>query len=306
VNELAYSDDPLERRLARPVEEALRVFYPEARPRKEILAAPIGAFIFSFYKLITEESEEDDSELGLTVLACLLYVYCEDIVEVMLERLRTGGDRLPPIVEIRSMLARSKTDAAIDIAHHLGVDESSEQFAKISSNVARLLAHPVYEVLRRRNEESSEVNKLIRYSISKEKASSWDDRSKAAYSRLSTKDAVLVRGIDHFVIAVLGTLSMIVWAVQLAPRLWLISAAHAEATAAASTSSPTKSYTPPLGIDPTNWQIMVFAAFVLLMSFAVVAVWQGYFAPKKNERAAKFAERCGMLLLGAFFGHNVA
>ncbi|MFM0330121.1 hypothetical protein [Paraburkholderia strydomiana] len=305
MNELAHGDDPLERRLGRPVAEALGFFYPETRPRKEILVAPIGAFIFSFYKISTDENEEDDTELGLTVLACLLYVYCEDIMEAVRGRLAAGEARLR-LTEIRSMLARGSLDAAIYIARYVGVDESSEEFAKIRSNIVRLQEHPVYQVLRRRSEEASDVNKLIRYSVTKEKVSSWDDRSAAAYSKLSTKDAVLVRGVDRFVTAVLGTLSLIVWALQLAPSLWLMSTAHAEATVAAPTPSPTKPFTPPLGISPAIWSTMVLAAFALLMTFAALAIWQGYFARKKNERAARFAERFGTLLLGAFFGHSVA
>jgi hypothetical protein len=130
-----------------------------------------------------------------------------------------------------------------------------------------------------------------------------------SYSRLSLSEVLRVRGVDRFVMSVLGVLAAIALAIQSVPGLavTLISSARAqEGGVATSGSASSKPFVPPLGLSLEIWRPMVVVMFALLVMIAIAFLWKGYFAKTKSEKAAGWVDRFGTVLIGALIGKTLS
>jgi hypothetical protein len=132
-------------------------------------------------------------------------------------------------------------------------------------------------------------------------------RMDVSYSRLSLPEVLSVRGLDRFVMSVLGGLAAIALAIQSVPglALTLISSARAQGSVGTAESGASTPYVPPLGLSLEIRRPMAVVMFTLLVVIAIAFTWKGYFAKTKSEQAAAFAERFGVALIGAFIGKTI-
>ncbi|WP_062609673.1 hypothetical protein [Caballeronia calidae] len=122
-----------------------------------------------------------------------------------------------------------------------------------------------------------------------------DARVQEEFSKLSFQGVLATRGTSGLIITVAACLGIfILLAFEVIP-----SAFAADSSSAVGSKTP---FVPPLGLPLSVWVVMVAGFYLLLVVMVVVSIHAGYFAEKKNIKAAAFADGFGKLALGIFLG----
>lgn len=155
---------------------------------------------------------------------------------------------------------------------------------------------------------ASDQDVVQTYISMKRRVEHQQTQSDIAYSRLSTKEVLQVRGIDRFAVSVFGILAIITWAAQLVPGLaiTLIASAHAKGHGTTASVNATGDADTPLGLPSIIWNGMEIVIFVVFITISLAFLWKGYFAKSKSEKAANFIDRFATLALGVFLGKNTS
>jgi hypothetical protein len=123
-------------------------------------------------------------------------------------------------------------------------------------------------------------------------------RLEETYSRLTSRDAILQRGLASF-IPVVFSICWMAWEISVqAPKMMQTSGLFISIANAATAGE----FKPPLGLSQPIFTVIVCLFAALLLLLIVALTWAGFFASRKSVKAATIVEHFGSLLLGVFFG----
>jgi hypothetical protein len=211
-------------------------------------------------------------------------------------KLRVAIDRFAADPDYVALLRRAQRQEERSEERRLAeAREAVPQYAELERATVMLEKARAEQEAKAMRAASINGSHLSEYEESVRMADRADSSVELAFARLSFQEVIAARGSGGLTTALAASVGILVlFVLDVVPPAF---AAETTFGAGAKTS-----FVPPLGLPLSIWILMVTGFYLLLLVVIGISIYAGYFAEKKNIKAAAFADGFGKLALGVFLG----